>query len=131
MPAPSARQSNVSAITPRGTASDSPTSRTSPAAGWAPKHPNASDTRICSVRSTASVSGPAVATAASEHGGISRSAKVSNATASSVSVRCEATSAPAATRTVSCRGADSQNVTSVLAAVGGTSAIPSSSRNRT
>lgn len=49
-------------------------------------------------------------------------------TASSRSVRSVATSAPAGTRITSSWGADSQNVTSVRAAEGGNSVMPTRSR---
>ncbi len=64
-------------------------------------------------------------------GMIGRSSRVVKMIASSVAVRTVATCVPAATRTTSACGVESQNVTSPRAAFGGKSRTPISSRNLT
>ncbi len=65
---------------------------------------------------------------ANAQGTMASCSEVVKTTASSVSVRMVATSVPARTTTGSGRGAESRNVTSVRAAVGGWSRTPIRSR---
>lgn len=80
------------------------------------------------MRSTAAFSPCCTTRYSNSHGTTVSSVSVAKTTASSLSVRAVATSVPVGSRTGSPTGADSQNVTSVRAAVGGNRVIPIRSR---
>src|SRR5438270_13505905 len=128
-PMPSTWQSKRRHRAQRGTAADRPIMSTSSGTGWGEKHWNG-DSRMASVwlRHV-----PPVGTDVTwviSHGTMSSWSVVVKATDDpTASVRGVATSTPRGTTTGFGCGADNQNVTDVLAAVGGKRWTPISSRN--
>ncbi len=127
-PMPSTRLSIRSSTAHDGTGFDRPTSRASP--GWGTLSKQKKGWAAGCSRSASPSLLSLEARAASEQGTIGRSSTVAKATASSVSVRRVATSVPAGIVTACSWGAESQNVTGAVAAAGGWSRTPISSRNR-
>ena len=106
-------------------------SRASPGLGTWSKQWKPSPRSKRSVWSTTLGASTLEATRERWQGTIARSSMTVNEIPSCVSVRSVATSVPTGTRTASFCAADSQKVTSTLAAVGGKRRIPISSRNLT
>lgn len=100
----------------------------SPGAGASAKHIRSLPSARSVVRSVTALPLCCTTRRLSSHGTTVRSPTVVKTTASSRSVRRVATSVPTGTRMASSCGADSQKVTSVRAAAGGNSVMPTRSR---
>lgn len=128
-PTPSTRLSSSIPTAQCGTAALSPSSMQSPGRGASEKHITSLPSARSAVRSATGSPLCWTTRCLNSQGTTVSSCSVAKTAASSLSVRVVATSVPSGSRIGSSCGAESQNVTSVRAAEGGNSVMPTRSRN--